>query len=242
MQPFETKPAYTMQDLVEIVRLLRAPDGCPWDRQQTHHTLRTGLVEECYEVLEAIDAQSTEKLCEELGDVLLQVVFHAQLEAEIGAFTLDEVCDGICKKLIYRHPHVFSADGEKGLDPAAVLQRWDKLKDTEKNIHTASADMAAVPDALPALLRAKKLQKRAARYGYGSKDAAASFAALQAALAQMQAADATAQQRSEAFGKALFYLTDAGRQLGLEAEETLRDEANDFVRRTAAAENTCNQG
>ncbi len=239
MQPFETKPAYRMEDLVEIVRLLRAPGGCPWDAEQTHTSLRTGLVEECYEVLDAIDCGSDAKLCEELGDVLLQVVFHADIAAGEGRFALDDVCDGICKKLIYRHPHVFSTDGETGLDPAAVLQRWDKLKDAEKDIHTAAADMAAVPAALPALLRAKKLQKRAARYGYGSADAAEALQQLNAAVAVLNTAADKADDAAgltDAYGAALLALTDVGRQLGLEPEEVLRDAANAFTREVAAAE------
>ncbi len=236
MSDFTSKDTYTITDLVSIVAALRAPDGCPWDREQTHTSLRTGLIEECYEVLDAIDAASPEKLQEELGDVLLQVVFHAQLEAETGSFDLDAVADGICKKLIYRHPHVFApAAGDETLDPAEVLRRWDKLKDTEKHIHTAAADLAAVPAGLPALLRAKKLQKRAARYGYGTADAGQSIEKLQAALTQLQTADSQA-DRAAAYGRALFYLTDAGRHLGLEAEVALRDEANAFVQRTLAQE------
>ena len=123
---FQRKETYTIEDLLQIVRILRSPGGCPWDREQTHHSIRACLIEETYEAVEAIDTEDTELLKEELGDVLLQVVFHADLEAEAGRFDFDQVADGICKKLIVRHPHVFGDVHVQ--DSAEVLKNWDAIK------------------------------------------------------------------------------------------------------------------
>lgn len=123
---FEKKPNYKFEDLIEIMKLLRAPNGCPWDKEQTHESIRQNFIEETYEVIEAIDTKDKELLKEELGDVLLQVVFHSEMESEIGSFNIDDVCDGICKKLIIRHPHIFAdvtADTTE-----EVLNNWDKIK------------------------------------------------------------------------------------------------------------------
>ena len=127
---FKFKDSYGIQDLAEIVRILRAPGGCPWDREQTHKTIRRDFLEETYEVIEAINKNDTELLKEELGDVLLQVVFHSQIETEKGSFDLNDVADGICKKMIERHPHVFG--GESCGTPEESKARWDEIKRQEK--------------------------------------------------------------------------------------------------------------
>lgn len=269
MQPFQPKEHYDLNDLVDIVARLRAPNGCPWDRQQTHASLRMAMLEEAYEVADAIDKGSDTMLCEELGDVLLQVVFHARLAAEAGGFTLREVCDGICKKMIYRHPHVFgTADGPAA---AAVPARWEELKAAEKGIVTTAQDLAAVPDALPALLRAQKLQKRAARHGFAAQDAATALRGVQQDLAQLakicaaqetctaqgtqavqaQAAQAQAAQAQDTqdraaqapdalYGQALLALVNAGRLLGLCAEQALTQANSRFVAQVLAAEQAAN--
>ncbi len=241
MQPFERKKFYRIEDLVEIVRLLRAPDGCPWDREQDHRSLRSGLIEETYETVDAIDKGSAAMLREELGDVLLQVVFHAQIEAENGVFDFDDVCDEICKKLIYRHPHVFDAQTDGVRTAEQVLEKWDKLKDVEKDIHTAQQDIAAVPAALPALMRARKVQKRAGRHGFTWPDAKAALADLEEELDELKEAMETPQDKAHLageFGDALFSLTNLGRLLDLEAEQALTDATNRFTARLARVEQT----
>ena len=147
------KEQYTMQDLLEIVALLRNPEGgCPWDKVQTHESIRRNFIEETYEVADAIDLGDRHLLCEELGDVLLQVALHTRMEEETGAFTFADVCTEICRKLIYRHPHVF---GNTQADtPQAVLQNWEQLKRAEKHRERAADDLDSVPAALPALMRA----------------------------------------------------------------------------------------
>ena len=147
---FEEKDRYGFEDLVEIMKLLRSPEGCPWDREQDHKSIRKNFIEETYEVVEAIDNNDSELLKEELGDVLLQVVFHAQLESENGGFNIDDVCDGICKKLVVRHPHVF---GDKSADSStSALTNWDNVKMKTKSQKKQSEAMDSVSKALPSLM------------------------------------------------------------------------------------------
>ena len=154
MVNFEPKPTYNVEDLRQIVALLRAPGGCPWDGAQTHESLRRNFIEEAYEVAEAIDEASPAHLKEELGDVLLQVLFHASIEEDAGRFNLDEVADGICKKLIFRHPHVFGQGGEGTPDS------WEALKRQEKGQTTETETLQAVAKSLPGLWRAEKIQAK----------------------------------------------------------------------------------
>ena len=164
MVDWVSKKSYDIKDLEEIVRLLRSPGGCPWDIEQTHESIRRDFLEETYEVIEAINEGSTEHLKEELGDVLLQVVFHSRIEQEEGRFTLDDVADGVCKKLIYRHPHVF---GEvKVADSGEVLRNWEALKRTEKHQETYTDTLESVARSLPYLWRAEKVQKKAKKAGF----------------------------------------------------------------------------
>ena len=158
MIDFEQKPSYDVSDLVEIVRILRAPGGCPWDREQDHKSIRRDLLEEAYEVAEAIDEESPEHLKEELGDLLLQVVMHARMEEEEGRTDLTGVADGICKKLIYRHPHVFGDVTVTGT--GQVLANWDELKKKEKHQDTAADSVDAVARSLPGLWRAERSRRR----------------------------------------------------------------------------------
>jgi tetrapyrrole methylase family protein/MazG family protein len=163
---FELKETYNIDDLVRIVALLRSPEGCPWDKIQTHKSIKSDLIEECYEAVEAIDTDDPVLLREELGDVLLQVVFHAGIETDADHFTFDDVANDICRKLIHRHPHVF---GEVIADtPDEVLKNWDAIKKTEKKQETAEDTLRAVSKALPALMRGEKIIKRAYRAGYSN--------------------------------------------------------------------------
>ena len=158
------KDRYDIADLLEIMTILRSPTGCPWDREQTHASIRKSFVEETYEVIEAINKDDAELLCEELGDVLLQVVFHAELEREKGVFDFSDVCDGICKKLIVRHPHVF---GDVTAETSEeVLSNWDAIKRRTKKQTTTTQAMESVPRELPALMRAQKLLHKGKKAGY----------------------------------------------------------------------------
>ena len=159
MVDFQYKDSYDVNDLVEIVRILRSPGGCPWDAEQTHESIRRDFLEETYEVAEAIDEGSTEHLKEELGDVLLQVALHTRMEEEQGNFNLNDVADGVCKKLIYRHPHVFGDVSVSGT--GEVLTNWDALKRKEKHQATHTDALNSVARSLPALWRAEKVQKKA---------------------------------------------------------------------------------
>ena len=163
MVDFVCGPCEELDKLSEAVRILRSPEGCPWDREQTHATLRGGLIEEAYEVADAIETGDGEALREELGDLLLQIVFHAQLAEDAGRFTLGEVIGGIVQKLVRRHPHVFGDTAVSGTEQ--VLQNWDAIKRREKSQETPADALRAVPRSFPALLRADKVVSRARRAG-----------------------------------------------------------------------------
>ena len=165
---FQFKDAYTISDLLEIMRILRAPDGCPWDRVQTHESIRGNFIEETYEVIEAIDKADYTLMREELGDVLMQVIFHSIMEEEAGRFTFDDVCDEVCKKLIVRHPHVFgNVDAET---PEEVLRNWDAIKMQTKSQEQVADSVDDVAKSLPALMRAQKVQKRTLSGTAGSQN------------------------------------------------------------------------
>ena len=164
IQDFQFKQKYNVEDLVEIMRILRSENGCPWDREQTHESIRKNFIEETYEVIEAINKADSHLLCEELGDVLMQVVFHAQMEAEKQVFDFSDVADGVCKKLIERHPHVFGDVEVQSADD--VLVNWDKIKSAKKQRKTTADKMQSVPRELPALMRADKIQSQAAKVGF----------------------------------------------------------------------------
>ena len=153
------KNKYNFEDLLDIMSTLRAPGGCPWDGEQTHQTIRRNFIEEVYEACEAIDLSDDRLLCEELGDVLLQVVFHAKIAQDRNAFDIDDVCDGVCKKLIHRHPHIF---GDQKLNTSEqVLEMWDEVKKKEKQQKTTSESIDQIAKTLPALIYAEKVQKKA---------------------------------------------------------------------------------
>lgn len=168
MVDFKQKEKYDINDLLEIMRLLRAPGGCPWDAQQTHMSIRKNLIEETYEVIEAIDKDDKELMTEELGDLLMQVVFHSQMEQEAGNFDFSDVTDGVCKKLIERHPHVFGEVEVSGVGD--VLNNWDAIKRRSKGQKKGSEPMLSIPRELPALMRATKIQQKAAAVGFDWDD------------------------------------------------------------------------
>ena len=211
MNAYPEKQHYTADDLAAIIAILRDPDnGCPWDKVQTHRSIRMNFLEEAYEAVDAIDLDDPELLCEELGDVLMQVVFHAQIEREAGHFTFAEVCDGVCRKLLDRHPHIFGGDES--------IKDWDSLKNKEKGRLTLADDLESVPRALPALMRAAKLQKRAARCGVETAAAPADITA--AAETAVSAADKT--RAEQAVGELLFAAAALARQAGVDPEQALQ--------------------
>ena len=165
---FEIKDKYTIEDLVSIVKVLRAPGGCPWDRAQTHDSIKKNFIEETYEVVEAINKQDTGGLKEELGDILLQVALHSEMESEKGNFDFNDVANDIVKKLVFRHPHVFGSVQADDVDSA--LNSWDSAKQVEKSIKSQTDSMLRVPRELPALMRAQKVQHKAAKVGFDWDD------------------------------------------------------------------------
>lgn len=161
---FQPKNKYDLEDLRQIIKILRSPDGCPWDRKQNHHSIRNHFIEETYEAVEAIDSDDRELLCEELGDVLFQVLFHCQLEEESGSFSFDEIVNGVAKKMIERHPHVFGCVQVENVEE--VLRNWDAIKEETKHRDSKTKVLQSVSPALPALMRAAKVQKKAQQAGY----------------------------------------------------------------------------
>lgn len=234
MVEFTQKERYAAADLLQIVALLRAPGGCPWDREQTHESIRMNFIEETYEAVEAIDQKDPHLLCEELGDILLQVALHCQMEAEAGSFDFDEVCDGICKKLIYRHPHVFG--DTVAATTGEVLRNWNALKNKEKGRDTAKADLESVPACLPALMRAAKVQKRAAGYGFAYKDIDAALADLESEVAELRAAIASGENLPGEAGDVLFSAVNVARMAKVDAEEALGRTTARFTARVAECE------
>ncbi len=232
---FTRKSRYGISDLIEIVHILRQPGGCPWDREQTHASIRVNLIEETYEVADAIDRADTRLLCEELGDLLLQVALHAEMEREAGSFNFDDVCDGICQKLIYRHPHVFGGE-MKDLSSGQVLANWETLKNTEKSRDTAARKLDSVPASLPALMRAAKVQKRAAAYGFAYENTAAAMADLRAELAELEAAAQGEGDAAAELGDVLFSAVNVARFLDTDAEAALAASTDKFAARVKCCE------
>ncbi|MBQ3133366.1 MAG: nucleoside triphosphate pyrophosphohydrolase [Clostridia bacterium] len=225
---YPEKERYSIEDLVQILALLRSPEGCPWDRVQTHESIRSNMLEEAHEALEAINQQDTEHLKEELGDVLFQVVFHAQMEAESGHFTFDDVADGICKKMLVRHPHVFG--NMTASDAGQALRTWDAVK-RQTNGNKSQTDLLSnVPRSLPALMRAEKVQNRAARVGYDYADLSEALEALSAAQTAVQQAAASGESDAAAVGKLLFAVSAVARLMKWDAEQALTDQTDAFVR------------
>lgn len=234
MDKFIEKDKYDVYDLEKIVDLLRRPGGCPWDREQTHESIRRNFIEEAYEAVEAIDEKSPAHLQEELGDVLLQVVFHAQMEREQGGFSLDDVADGVCKKLILRHPHVFG--GVRVADSAQVLTNWDAIKRVEKDQKTVTDSLNAVARSLPALWRAEKVQKKAAKAGFDWPDISGALDKLEEELAELRQALQSGEGVENELGDVLFSAVNAARFAGVDPEQALTGSTDKFIRRFSGLE------
>ncbi len=222
--------------LVAIVAQLRAPDGCPWDREQTHASLRGGLLEEAYEVVSAIDNADDENLREELGDLLLQSVFHAQIAAEEGRFDFNDVARGIAEKLVRRHPHVFGKD--RCADSAEVLVRWEEIKRAEKGGAAPESVLDGIPGSLAALMRAQKVQKKAGKVGFDWDAAGPVIAKIREELAEVEAAmlSQNADAIEDEIGDLLFSAVNLARKLKIDAEVALHRATNKFIARFHAVE------
>ncbi|MBA2252698.1 MAG: nucleoside triphosphate pyrophosphohydrolase [Nitrospirales bacterium] len=236
----------SFDDLVQLMARLRAPDGCPWDRKQTHESLKPYLVEEAYEVLEAIDHTDITRLREELGDVLLQVIFHAQIGAEEEKFSVEDVIHSLSEKLVRRHPHVFGTADQKqeGLNADDVKVRWEQIKRNEREEKGQdSSALEGIPKTLPALLRAFQVQARAARVGFDWSDLTPVLGKLEEELQEFRDAMAAstaatpstsnqAQEHVESeLGDVLFTMVNIARFLKINPEEALRKTINRFIDR-----------
>lgn len=224
MVDFTQKPRYTTEDLIEIVRLLRSPDGCPWDKEQTHESIRQNFIEEVYEAIEAIDTDDATLLEEELGDVLLQVAMHAQMAAEENKFTYDDVVDGICKKMIIRHPHVFGdiiAD-----DTKTVLKNWDAIKMQTKSQKTTGEAMQSVSKSLPSLMRSEKLLKKASKHRLAFQETEDAFEKAEKAFDTFKQVP-----EAEQLGALLLTIVNLAGSLHLDCEKSLYYTCDGFTER-----------
>lgn len=224
------KKQYSFEDFLSIIEKLRSEDGCPWDKVQTHETLKKCMLEEAYEVIDAIEYQNMDNLCEELGDVLLQVVFHAQIESEKHHFSMAEVVDGISKKMISRHPHIFS--DATAQTPEDVLQNWEQIKKKEKNCSSQTEVIHQIAKALPALIRAQKVQSKAADVGFDFTDIMEVISKVEEELQELKdALSATKEKKEEEFGDLLFSIVNLSRFLQINAEFALTKATEKFINR-----------
>ncbi len=238
---FKFKDRYDFDDLVEIVRCLRQPDGCPWDKVQTHKTIRQDFIEETYEVIEAIDNEDTELLREELGDVLLQVVFHAQIEREKSVFDINDVANDVCQKLIIRHPHVF---GDVNADTTEkVLDNWDKIKMQTKSQSTLSESMDSIARSLPSLMRATKMQKKARKAGFDFENVDDAIEKVYEELSEVKEAIKSSDEKAKAeeIGDLLFSVVNVARFAEVDSEKALYDACDKFLARFTAMEKMANE-
>ena len=229
MVNFEYRAHYDLNDLIQILRILRGPGGCPWDQVQTHLSNRRNFLEEAYETAEAFDQDDPDLMCEELGDMLMQVIFNIHMEEDAGRFTLDDVTDRVSKKMIFRHPHVF---GTTSADtPEEVLVHWEALKQQEKGIRTAADNLDHVARSLPALWRAEKMQKKAADAGFDWKDVHGAMDKLEEETVELRRALNGDGDVSEELGDLLFAAVKVGRFSGIDPEEALHNTCEKFLRR-----------
>ena len=233
---FQQKEKYTMEDLLKIVEILRAPGGCPWDREQDHKSIRSCLIEETYEAIEAIDTENTELLKEELGDVLLQVVFHTRIEEEEGNFDFSDVVDGIAKKMIVRHPHVFGDVTVRNSED--VLKNWDAIKKQTKQQKTQTEVLQSISAALPALMRSAKVQQKAAKVGFDWPNVGGALEKVAEELEEVkeEIKKGDPQGQWNEIGDLLFSVVNVSRFLQVEPEQALTLACNKFIDRFAKVE------
>lgn len=233
---FEFKLNYNIYDLVEIIKILREPGGCPWDAEQTHESIKKNLIEETYEVIEAINKADNTLLCEELGDLMMQVVFHAQMETEVGKFDINDVADGVCNKLILRHPHVFGEVNVTGV--SEVLSNWDAIKRKSKGQVNTTQSMLSIPKELPALMRSTKVQHKASTCGFDWSDITGALEKLDEEIIELKNAivNGQAKETLEELGDVLFSVVNVSRFAGHDAEEALTFATEKFINRFAIVE------
>lgn len=222
--------------LVEIIALLRSPEGCPWDRKQTHESLRKNLLEEAYEVLKAMDEADAEKLSEEFGDLLLQIVLHSQIASDNGEFTINDVIRKINEKLIYRHPHVFG--DVKVKDAEEVTINWETLKKKERKKEVSMLD--GVPENMPALAYSQAIQGRVARVGFDWQEDSGVLEKMTEEIGEFKAADSQ-RKKEEEFGDILFTLANFARRQGIDLESALRQSNRKFYQRFSKMEELCRE-
>ena len=235
-----------MTRLAAIVKVLRSPEGCPWDKTQTHQTLTRGMVEEAYEVVQAIEDGDMENLREELGDVLLQVLMHSEIADEEGMFSLREVAEDESEKMLRRHPHVFAEklenQGENScMSVDNVLDLWENIKSVEKSSRTVNQAMEDIPRSLPALLRAEKVQKKAAKVGFDWPDVSGAFDKTDEEISELKEAFSKQQGRerlAEELGDLLFAVVNVSRFLDIDPEDALNAASRKFMDRFAYVEKT----
>ena len=237
IENFQFKDEYNIEDLINIVSILRSPNGCPWDREQSHKSIRRDFLEETYEVIEAINKDSEEMLREELGDVLLQVVFHSQIETEKGTFNFSDVANDICKKMIERHPHVFGSVVAKNSDD--VLENWDAIKKQTKNQKTQTESMLSIPREFPALMRADKVQKKARKVGFDWDNFDDAFKKVDEESNELLEAIKENDENhiKEEYGDLLFALVNVSRFIKVDSEEALTNATDKFINRFSKVEN-----
>ena len=234
MEQFTIKDHYTFEDLVALTRFLRSPGGCPWDSVQTHKSVRRNFIEEVYEACEAIDQDDPVHMCEELGDVLYQVLFHADMEREAGRFDIDTVCDEVCKKLVARHPFLFA--DEKASDAEDALDRWDNVKRNLNGYRTHTQAMDNVSRTLPSLWRAEKLLGKAEKAGLHRENTLEALEALEQQTALLRKALEEGADVSDAYGDLLFAAAGVARTAKLDPEDALNEASERFIRRFEAIE------
>lgn len=234
MLDFQTKDKYNVDDFRKIMELLRSPGGCPWDAEQTHESIRRNVIEEAYELAQAIDKKDRENLREELGDLLMQVIFHARIEEEAGFFDLDDVADAACKKLIFRHPHVF---GDQVCENSSqVLDTWDAAKKIEKGQKTTADTMAGVAETLPALMRAEKVHKKAAAAGLESTDIHDFAEILRTESYAIEQAAGDADSLREHIGRLLYAAAATAACIGADPEAELHKQCGRAIERVRRIE------
>ena len=233
---FNFKNHYNIDDLVETVKILRSDDRCPSDKVQTHKSIKSDFIEEVYEVIEAIDMESPEMLREELGDVLLQVVFHSQIKTEENVFNFEDICNDICQKLIIRHPHVFGEITVNDCDE--VLTNWEHIKQQTKGQTTFTETLESVPKTFPALMRAQKVGKRASKSGMDFSDIKDALSRLRSEIDELEEAinENNSDKIGEELGDVLFSCTNIARKAELDSETVLTESTEKFIRRFARTE------
>lgn len=236
VENFNFKERYDVNDLIDIVEILRSPGGCPWDIEQDHKSIRRDFLEETYEVIEAINKDDRDGLLEELGDVLLQVVFHAQIEREKNSFDLNDVADGVCKKMIERHPHVFGNVNAETSEQ--VLENWDVIKKQTKSQKSQTESMLSIPREFPALMRADKVQKKAAKVGFDWDNVDGALDKVSEELEELKEAITmgVVDNANEELGDLLFSVVNVSRFISVDSEEALTNATDKFIDRFSKVE------